>query len=761
MSTSARALVVEVHLLDGRYHGIGDWPPSPFRLFSALVAGAYGGRWGAEPREDKDAAFRWLETQHAPAIAVPDAVAGRTTTLYVPNNDIDTVGGDWLDQRQVAKIRGSVKRFAPRLFDADTPILYAWMFSDGGDEAACVARLADRLHALGRGIDMACARAEVVDAAEAEARLRAHGGPVSRPGGSGDGGGTLACPLPGTFASLVERHQAGGARFATYKEGRTARTSFRKPPNPRARQVGYARPSTILLFDLRSVSDSRFHPFPTEQVVPLATCVRDRLLERLVRALPEREAEILRLVKGNGAGEQDKARRLRFLPLPSIGHAHAGLAIRRLAVEIPPDCPLRADDIAWGLAGLDLSSVDPETGEILGDGPVLVPTADRAMLGHYTDVPARRWRTVTPVALPRLSHASGRRDGGARAHGEAVTAGRLADALRHAGHDPRGAILSIQREPFHADGARAEQFAAGRFGPERLIHAEVILPRPISGPLVLGDGRFLGLGLLAPANGAPSIHAFALDREADSGRVVAALRRAVMARVRDSLGLKDDEGLPPFFCGHQRDGAPARSGTHDHLFFALDPAPEPRLVVTAPHCACHREPYADERHHLETLDLALKGFTRLVAGPDGAYVLRPLPEPGEGDRLLGPATVWTAVTSYRPTRHPKQGADTGAFVTTDVAAECLRRGLPIPEPEVLDVMAGRKGAISARLRLRFAVAVAGPIMLGRDSHQGGGLFEAMPLSATDLTVGRSTDFPEDPRHSAPTPAGHFVDTALT
>jgi CRISPR-associated protein Csb2 len=32
--------------------------------------------------------------------------------------------------------------------------------------------------------------------------------------------------------------------------------------------------------------------------------------------------------------------------------------------------------------------------------------------------------------------------------------------------------------------------------------------------------------------------------------------------------------------------------------------------------------------------------------------------------------------------------------------------------------------LAAHVRLRFAVAVKGPIMLGRDSHIGGGLFIA-------------------------------------
>jgi CRISPR-associated protein Csb2 len=62
-------------------------------------------------------------------------------------------------------------------------------------------------------------------------------------------------------------------------------------------------------------------------------------------------------------------------------------------------------------------------------------------------------------------------------------------------------------------------------------------------------------------------------------------------------------------------------------------------------------------------------------------------------------------------------------VAIDLALECLRRGLPRPEVEVLEVEAGPQGGrVMARGRLHFAAAVSGPILLGRDSHLGMGAF---------------------------------------
>lgn len=78
---------------------------------------------------------------------------------------------------------------------------------------------------------------------------------------------------------------------------------------------------------------------------------------------------IERALSGREATEADKAtRRVRILPLHSIGHSHADCPFRRLLVEIPPNCPLRADDRAWAFSGL------PITGEISGN---LVRTDER------------------------------------------------------------------------------------------------------------------------------------------------------------------------------------------------------------------------------------------------------------------------------------------------------------------------------------------------------------------------------------------------
>jgi CRISPR-associated protein Csb2 len=72
-------------------------------------------------------------------------------------------------------------------------------------------------------------------------------------------------------------------------------------------------------------------------------------------------------------------------------------------------------------------------------------------------------------------------------------------ALRHAGIKAQVEEIRVQREPFETNGARAEAFSLGtRFAKERVWHVEISFKEPVLGPLVIGDGRFLGLGLMVP-----------------------------------------------------------------------------------------------------------------------------------------------------------------------------------------------------------------------------------------------------------------------
>lgn len=232
-------------------------------------------------------------------------------------------------------------------------------------------------------------------------------------------------------------------------------------------------------------------------------------MARLKGALPGSAGDVERVLVGrrpDGTNDGPPQDRVRIIPLPSIGHVYADREIRRVLVEVPPTCPLRADDVHWAFAGLDL--IDMRSGEICA---VLTRADDEGFLRHYgltEDGGHRMWRTVTPAALPE--QARRRRIDPARRTGEAKggeersrellqAALAVRQALRHAGVRAAVETLRVQREPFEGRGARVEPFAEGtRFDKHRLWHVEIKFSQELSGPLVIGDGRFLGLGVMAP-----------------------------------------------------------------------------------------------------------------------------------------------------------------------------------------------------------------------------------------------------------------------
>jgi CRISPR-associated protein Csb2 len=712
-----RSLLVHVNLLQPLWHGKGDWPPSPFRLFQAMVAGAFGGRWAAEDKEAHEQrveAFRWLERQRAPEISAPLRSECRKITSYVPNNDLDAVGGDL---RRVAEIRAE-KVISPVRLETSQTFLYAWHFEAGESEAKLLCDLAERLHTFGRGVDPAWARGEVVERESAEASLAAHG-VVARPGGP-SGKDLLPCPVEGSLHSLIQRHRATAQRFR--QDPVSKRTQFWQPPKAHYQRVGYDRPPARLFFEIRRPDDlSRFARIPQVKASVLTEAVRDEAARRLSNVGKKYAALAERFVAGRTASAADLDRRVRIIPLSTIGHPQASPSIRRIAVEVPPECPVSPQDVEWAFFGLSPSNeTGPQTS--LTSAAILVPAQSHDMLLHYGwDREFARWRSVTPVALPM---APGRtRTGAERSLSEAQCTGAFVNSLRHAGITAAVAGIRIQREPFHAKGAVAEAFETSRFA-GRLRHVEVAFQSPVRGPLVLGDGRFVGLGVMRPVHETPAgLHVFAVEQGcavSRSASVARALRRAVMARAQILFG---PNPLPLIFHGHEDSGAPARSGNHKHLFYAAFSSQGgdriDRLALIAPGL-CDRT--ISDRQHWNDVARAVNGISVLRCGRDGVLALIPLPLEAD-DSFFGSGRVWSTVNDYRPTRHPKRDQPLSSFIETDVRTECARRGFPAPESvQLLRTSEGPRGSLTAQLTITFAKPLGGPVLLGRESHLGCGLF---------------------------------------
>jgi CRISPR-associated protein Csb2 len=369
------------------------------------------------------------------------------------------------------------------------------------------------------------------------------------------------------------------------------------------------------------------------------------------------------------------------------------------------------------------------------------------MLRHYgiadNSTSSRLWRSVTPCALPESAtrrrieptrQLADAKDGAERVREQRRAAAAVAQALRHANVDRKVNAIRVQREPFIGNGERVEAFAADtRFQKGCLWHVEISFEESVAGPLVIGDGRFLGLGVMAPVPHVQGVYMFAIESglvdAPAAGDLARALRRAVMARAQTIIG---DKPLPAFFCGHEPGGAPVRSTGSSHLAFSYEPGTR-RLVVVAPHALDRRAPARDEHRHLATLDQALQDLEELRAGAAGHLRLRAIGVELD-DPLTASSRTWESVTPYQVTRHTK-GVTAADALVLDLAVETRRRGLPTARVVVLDSRGVSGIGLVGWLRLEFAVAITGPVLLGRDRYAGGGLF----MAASGLAASNRAD----------------------
>lgn len=518
-------LHISVTFLDPAFHGRGDggepeWPPSPLRLFQALVAAA-AARWGERQRLDYAVlALRWLEAQPPPLIVAPAAKAGTPFRLAVPNNDMDVPAGFWAQRREPPENRTpqrlkSMKTVRPTRLPTDEnlhAVHYLWELTD--DQAAEFGQYRETLFAaarsvvaLGWGIDLVTGNGRVIDQAEADRLPRERWRPTTEPGATG-----LRVPAVGTLEALVGRHAAFLGRLT---DGGFAPV----PPLSAFAVVGYRRATDPAgrpwaAFRIVSVDpDEPRNPAfdPPRRCRDVAAWVRNAVA-RVCDGWPFGPTD--GFVHGHGPdGKQltgaSADRRFMYLPLPTINPALNRVeSIRRVLIATPPGFEDHLDWVRRRLPGQELIDLKERPVGLLTEH-----TGNPWVLDQYTK-PARVWSTVTPVVLPGYDDPDHlrRRLRAARDPAEqkqflgeldARVEGFLRTALRHAGFaDELGAVVEWRAGGFRPGVGLVREYAR----PERLdrfsaYHVRIRWRVPVCGPLALGAGRYRGLGLFAAEGG--------------------------------------------------------------------------------------------------------------------------------------------------------------------------------------------------------------------------------------------------------------------
>lgn len=553
---------IVIELLAGRYvaqayndREQGEWPPHPARLFSALVATWAAGEDEALVEKEREA-LQWLESQDAPEIlasATVDSAQRTVAPVFVPVNDVGMVSEpsrDKLDaaldalreakteaetakaqktadklesklREQTLKNAGIVTKLGKedlsnadklisgrrtrqaRTFPSITPAVpqvgFVWHTERPSEEIVhALSGLLSRLARLGHSSSMV--RGAILDADGAQI-------------------------LSEQTERFVEDEQAGEHVIRWVDKGQLAALSAaferHKETEPRvlpARFVRYREGRGLDDEDVaHSVFSTDFIVFARTAGPRLSTASTAGLTRQLRRALMAKADDpVHEVISGHLAdGSPTPHPHLAIAPLPVVSGPHPDGALLGLALILPRGISQEARQALFR-AIARLEGQDPAQGQVegqavelhLGRGGVLclervewAQDRRRHLQAETWCRPSRSWATVTPIALDRNPGDLHAGDADKRAAAFAEASRLVATAVGRIGLPPPETVM-VSRSclmPGTMKPRRFPRYPVTATRPQRvLVHAQLEFDEPVVGPILLGAGRFQGLGLCMP-----------------------------------------------------------------------------------------------------------------------------------------------------------------------------------------------------------------------------------------------------------------------
>ncbi len=541
--------------------GEHEWPPHGSRLFSAMVAAWADSE---DPDGSERTALEWLEMQPPPRITAPQAVPRRTVRHFVPVNDTRVISPSSYDRRavdieelleqfegEVEAAGGELTKKAERLRNkldkkADVDSLVG--SAGNTNVVSALALLPDErgkkersfpsvtlvapesVVSTGEQQSRAAVRPRhnvvtyVWDGSPPELTAEALDGLLGRVTRLGHSSTLVSCRLtdaappathvPGEGTSMLRWVRRGQLAALEREHARHQGVSPRSLPFHAVRYREYGpeevvssevmRPTTAgdwIVFEIVA----RDRRLPLTRTVELSKVLRDAMMSRVPDPLPEG-------VSGHRIdGGPSSSPHISFLALPNVGHEHADGRIMGLAISLPDGLDevartatlvgIRAWEAQLGGRPLQLQMGSRGDVEMRRKQP---PFTLRSLNPAVWSSPSQRWASATPVALPAHPGSLGSGSAAARAKAWTRALESVAKSCEHVGLPrPVDVTASLVPDLIGTRPARAfPVFRQGRGGvTRRLVHVAVEFSEPIRGPLVLGSGRFLGLGLMRPMDG--------------------------------------------------------------------------------------------------------------------------------------------------------------------------------------------------------------------------------------------------------------------
>lgn len=430
--------------------GMGsEWPPHPARLLYALIAAWYDGGCG-QAEED---ALRWLESQNSPSIVAARDAPEETYDSWVPINSVPTLNkksGKAPSLPKTPQLRSS-------RYVGDDPISFVWDVNASEEHESALRVLCQRCTRLGSSDSLVAMTVKRRDALY---------GTAWRPAAEGT---PLRTPMPGIVDSIQQTE--------TLMPGRILLCDWRIYRWSSRREQG----SMITLRLARG-------NWPVEHAPMLA----DQLRKELIAVAQAGGLPLLPILHGrDDDGSPLRRSHLHVCPLPHVSFRYATGAVLGVALIVPPNAAASERSYVervvanWFSSGGELTMTH---GRTLSFGPA--DSRHTLTDGRWCRT-ATAWQTVIPMELPR--HVSRRR------HWNRDDWRRVAEQVELA-CSQAGIPPPIEVEASNSAFAIGSPNPRSVRGPHRrpIVHARILLPSPVDGPLVLGSGRHLGYGLMEP-----------------------------------------------------------------------------------------------------------------------------------------------------------------------------------------------------------------------------------------------------------------------
>ena len=483
-------LSLTITFLDNLFCGQGDdgpeWPPSPHRLFQAMLCAA--ARNGCDSEEE----FQWFEGLAPPDIFTPDTSATQAVEFFVPNNDADVSKKFERQNRLTSKVIRST-----RILGDSPTVRYLWTIHE--KDKAMAERIihhARLISAVGWGIDLVVANAQIVND---ETSVRLEGSQRWTPALYGK---TLRCPAKGSLRDLRNVYDSFlNCIDGKYYQAPRRPSIFRKVAYRSCKDTALTRPH--ITFELRQ-DDGKYFQYPQRKLIHIAGMVRHLAIDAMKKSPPPDVPDVAewvdRYVAGHARDYQGEHRQFSYLPLPSIGNPHADQAVRRVMIA----APVGEEQLLKHLARhLDGKQLEAKRGDEFGfdengkpnPPPTLLRSPRDKVAACYTR-PANTWATVTPVILPGHTDRKRRK-----------TIKLIERSLKEAGIEQPCTFEWSPCSRFPKSLSAHKTDREGRpiyFKPPYLqnltaLHLTLVFDNELDvpGPIALGAGRHCGLGLMA------------------------------------------------------------------------------------------------------------------------------------------------------------------------------------------------------------------------------------------------------------------------